>query len=351
MPEIPASQSYFPPSGFDRASGLDGFPGTPTPDSVIQVSVGDKTFDINTTLDGTNTFFEEYPDSPEIERAEQATITHRYCCDYNTAIELATSISRGQLLMDSGGNITRVLSCKLNFKKGGFADFTVVSEGVSFDVPPDEFSVETTELNPALDKHPRYDILSYGDRKLIKSYINTDNLDLQNSALNAISASITGSHRNPALELLLKSNKNIDSFYLPGFKIQWSQYYWAPTELNPGGYIEDPIEQGALPYFFWDTDTTPEHIPDPNAASIFVDLASINPNIYNNGISWLRQADTLTLQRTWFRLTRTWIGGPLGKWDPELYTVTDQETGADDNGNPPYSLPYQTKPDQGGFSF
>jgi hypothetical protein len=301
-------------------------------------------------LDGIATVFEEYPDSPEIERSEQATITHRFICDEYTGGILISAYYRGVLLLDSYGNVTRVLSSKLNHKRANLYDLTITAEGVSFDPPPDEFSVETSELNPGLDKHPRYAQLSYAQRRLVKQNVNTDNLDLETSAFAALKANINtpGNNNNNQLpaaeELLNKYDKGEDSFYLPGFKIQWSTYFWAPQIMNPGGYIEDPISGGGLPFFFWDTNTDSNSTHNPDN-SIFSQMAEINPNMYFGGISWLRQADTLTLQRTWYRLTRTWIGGPLGRWDAELYTVIPDGY----NNIPPFGLAYSTGSNSGGL--
>jgi len=58
--------------------------------------------------------------------------------------------------------------------------------------------------------------------------------------------------------------------------------------------------------------------------TIFDNLAFYNPQSYydNTGklnISWLRQADKQDYQRTWFKVTRTWIGSPIGHWDAQIY--------------------------------
>ena len=141
---------------------------------------------------------------------------------------------------------------------------------------------------------------------------------------------ITSNPRMQAQELAFKLHKAEDSFYLPGFRIQFSQYFSIPIHLNPGGYIEDPIGSGQLPYYFYNTDMPQTANPNNN---IFSDMATINPAIYGGGIYWLRLCDTIQYQRTWFRVTSTWQGAPLGHWDNELYNRINQ--------------PYQTKEDQG----
>jgi hypothetical protein len=61
--------------------------------------------------------------------------------------------------------------------------------------------------------------------------------------------------------------------------------------------------------------------------TIFDDLALFNPQCYSsNGttsgtvnISWLRQSDSVQYARTWFKITRTWVGSVVGHWDVDLY--------------------------------
>ncbi len=326
MPSPPdTSFSYFPPNCFDRADGLEGRPGTPDPISGAYL--------INTSQGGTF-FLEEESNSPEIERSEQGTIVHKFRCNPQTANILITTIGRGYLLIDSAGNTSRVVNSRLSYNKGNVVGIQITAESLSFDLPPDEFSLEVVELNPALTKHPRYNLLTYRERQLVTG-ANLAEVpefaDMYSSILNSIPANVNPllDHRRQAQELALKYHKGEDSFYLPGFRIQYSTFNAFPVPLNPGGYIEDPIGSGNLPYYFWSTAIPQDHNQSNN---IFSQLADINPTIYQTGISWLRLCDTLQYQRTWFRLTTTWQGGPLGAWDAELYTA-----------NP---LPYQTSENQ-----
>jgi hypothetical protein len=312
----------FPPNGFDRAGDDPTHGGTPTVDGQ---NIWSGPF--GTQL-GIPKFFEELPDSPEIERGEQATFTHRFKCDPATAFALLSAYGRGVMLKDSNGVITRVLTSRIQQQKGNYVILTMVSEALSFDNPPDEFDCNVTELNPAIEKHPRYSDLTYFSRQLVRNANISDTLDLKTQYTNTLNVLFGGpsnpTHKNApatekceyneAKELLFKLHKGITSFYMPGFKITYNQYYWYPQPLNPGGYIEDPIASNSLPYYFWSTNGAPD------GPSVFDNAALLNPNIYGNGISWLREADTYSYQRTWFRITSTWRGAPLGHWDHELYT-------------------------------
>jgi hypothetical protein len=278
--------------------------------------------------------FEEFSDSPEIERGEQGTVTHRFHVDGATGLTLLQSLGRGRYLTDSYGNTTRVLTAKLTWGKANQCVLTVVAESISFDTPPDDFRLEVIENNPALEVHPRYAFLPADIRNQVRSVVDAAQQVSMQQALKLLAdyksfdlassigvsppppngAANWGVVQNAVDELLLKRRIGEDTFYLPGFRIIWSQYFFIPPAINPGGYVGDPIVEG-LPYFFWST------TGDPSGLSIFAVMASINPQFYSDGISWLRLCDTLDYQRTWFKLTRSWIGAPYHHWDSQIYSL------------------------------
>jgi hypothetical protein len=100
--------------------------------------------------------FEEYPDSPEIERAEQCTVQHRLKTTWANAQTAIQSLGRGTIVHDSAGNTYRILSSKIQSEKGGLATISITSESISFDSPPDEFQIVPVELGVDIMKHPRY---------------------------------------------------------------------------------------------------------------------------------------------------------------------------------------------------
>jgi hypothetical protein len=323
MPTVLGNQfAYFPPNGLDRADGLENRPGTPS-------TTND--FKVNTSLNGTyGSFLEEEADSPEIERAEQGTIVHKFRCDPETAKVLIATIGRGYTFQDSNGYTSRCVNSRLVYNKGLVCGIQITCESLNWDNPPDEFSLDIVELNPALPKHPRYNALDYGDRYKVNNSIRAESMEYQGMFQNIVNLFTDPTKKEQAKELAFKLHKGEDSFYLPGFRITYSKYFYAPVPLNPGGYIEDPILSGVLPYYFWNTSIPQE--PD-TTNTIFSYLETVNPVIYGNGISWLRLCDTIQYQRTWFKVTATWQGGPLGQWDKELYTIPSQ--------------PYQTEETEG----
>lgn len=312
------------PVGLERADGLGGRPGTTTPAGAVVATA--------------TTYFEEEKTSPSIELAEQATVVHSYKCDWDTALSLVTFPSpyyRGNTFVDSFGNVFKILSTMIQYLPGGHARVEIISEATSFGLPPDEFHVEVVEFNPALQKHPRY--AGLGASKLLtmtQRILYASNTAQQTVALTQIDTDFPPPDpvTNPrtdknacAHELANKLMRGEETFYLPGFRVSWTRYFALPQLMNPGGYIEDPVD-GGLPSYFWSNDQT------PTGNNIFEFLAaSVAPQFFTSGISWLRLSDTQEYSRTWFRITHSWLGGPaggnnvngfyfFGHWDTDIYS-------------------------------
>jgi hypothetical protein len=317
----------FPNSGLDRATGTSGFLGTPTPATQPAYFAPNPNF-----------IFEEDATSPSIERGEQATIVHTFHCDPVVGTTLIQGLSRGVIQQDSYGDFTRILTARMDYERAGKVRITTTSEGLNFDSPPDEFGVEVAEFNPALFRHPSFlPLLSYNVQpgtalipinpaystgpQIIASIIqaaNQSTVQSQNSFLANLNPGNTGNTvvTNLAQLLLSKYQQGVDTFYLAGYKVSWSSYWFLPPLLSPGGYIEDPVYSGFLPAYFWSDNGT------PSGNNIFTYLAEfVDSTLYGNGISWLRLGDSIQYQRTWFKITRQWLAGPYGHWDTDIYPV------------------------------
>ena len=127
-----------------------------------------------------------------------------------------------------------------------------------------------------------------------------------------------------AQEVIQKLWRMEDSPLINGVEITWSSYYFRPPWLNLGSYLEGPAEGATpVPDYFLSTSWPPN-----GTYTIFDNLAYCAPQIYSRSgyssgpvqISWLRDADTIEYQRTWFRVTRKWLGAPIGSWDKDIYS-------------------------------
>ncbi len=139
-----------------------------------------------------------------------------------------------------------------------------------------------------------------------------------------------------AQELIGKLWRMEDSPLINGVEMEHTEFWFRPPPLNLGGYIEDPFGNNpqtgiktaspVVPDYFYSTSNPPnQNFSD----SIFAALSTFNPQCYaTNGqfngpvsISWLRDADVMEFDRTWFRVTRKWLGAPVGCWDMDIYAA------------------------------
>lgn len=359
------------PFGFDRADGVTVLPGggtmgTATPSgSIIALAAGGVTTLANMPI-------EELPESPEIERAEQATITKTFRMSWSECLNRINFLGRGSLVVDTYGNSYLVLSASIHHEEAGTGLMTVVMEAKTFDSPPDEFSIVPVELGVNIIKHPRYFYAFMGDGygstteyqnqmviRLLQNYMDSPSANYRNAIIRILYNSLdcaagvgvqpprwnedtesyfnyatskvsgTNAAKRAAMEIIIKYWRGEETPYMVGYEMTWSQYYFVSPWLNPGGYVEDPMTQSTpqLPEYFY------SRVFPPNGSyTIFDFLPYINPQCYSAdgtyagsvNISWLRKADQVEYQRTWFRITRTWIGSPVGFWDSDLYTTNNR---------------------------
>ena len=363
---MPITFDNLPPSGLDRADG-----------SINQFGTGLTAEQIGSLIEqriatrgpaGDESFLEEDPSSPRYDFSEQTTVQHIFECDCGvpgapgmnngTLAMLLPLIQRGQIFTDSQGDVSRVLNSIVERQPPNRARVTVTTEGLTFGLPPDEFSIEPMEINPDLMKHPRYNYGQNGNtatgygltaqqKGLIRFVLNQQN----NSSAYDAYVSIFGNNNTPAgvwpggpvnwtsvqqqmaWEIIQKTWRGEDTFYLPALVVTWSRYVFPligetlPGD-NPGGYTEDPTNgfDVSIPYWFWSINGTDNNAPSNN---ILQNLATYNTDLYNGGVTYLRKADRLDYVRTWYKYTHTWIGAPTGPkdasgenyiyWDPDLY--------------------------------
>jgi len=371
------------PVGFDKADGVTPLPLQPkgSGGGSVPVGVPDPAGDLTTQANnadfdasGNHCTVAQPPDGlPEIERAEQATFSASFRMVWKSALSFIGVIGRGTFVQDSFSNVWRILSSKLKGERGGTGVFTLVGESISFDSPPDDYQMTPSELGLDIIKYPRYfyalypsgtdfmDLVGVAPNQATRAQVKqaviraiqtyrdspyfpaqgqvTINGIVQNSIVNYFISSLIPTILPPssnetaidvsgdpasllaiaaAGEIIQKLWYQIDNPYIAGFEITWSQYYFAPVYENPGGYIENPV--GIVPDYFIS--------PDGGVHTIFDQMAAINPQCYSSdgtssgttNISWLRKADEVDYQRTWFKVTRKWIGSPVGHWDLQIYS-------------------------------
>src|SRR6185312_154023 len=109
---------------------------------------------------------------------------------------------------------------------------------------------------------------------------------------------------------------------------------------NLGSFLEDP--DFIVPNYFLQPDRPLTELPPRGGITfpvagdnnIFVANAATNPQDFSSDgtvtgttkISWLRKADEIQYERTWFKITYTWVGSAIGYFDSQLYGATARPT-------------------------
>lgn len=132
-----------------------------------------------------------------------------------------------------------------------------------------------------------------------------------------------------AREIIFKLWRQEDIPYAILYQIVYAAFSFKPEFINPGGYIESPI--GIVPDYF----ISPSQ---DGSNSIFDLLSTYNPQSYSQdgtlggvvAISWLRKADETDFSRTWFKIISSWLGSPIGHFDPDLNTSGNRPQNAND---------------------
>jgi len=326
------------PAGPDRADGYNGNLGTASGAGQI----------ITNDSDGQdNIKIQECPDSPQFELAEQETCVHTWDMSYDEAMTRKEYYGRGTVIEDSNNDFWRVLSCTIRTVKGYAAPvkFSVASESLSSNLPPDQFEINPVELGINIIKYPRYfyafnplqsqdpswntsQILNQQVIRVLQNYFeNTTSqyrdalilqlqismsfpgtVNAQGVAIPAEDLSIdlatgqisysptipgyitpicgTDLAKAAAIEIIQKYWRNEETPYIVGCEINWYSYYYIPQFLNPGGYIEDPLTQAnpQLPSDCWDTTGNPDSAEvntDGGPNTVFDLMTVYNPQCYS----------------------------------------------------------------------
>jgi hypothetical protein len=177
-------------------------------------------------------------------------------------------------------------------------------------LPLDDFREETVELYPKVERHstlagadvatrPTHRIAPYTIALAYGAHTADSQLDT-NQPLDTIYGMYDREDDPPGdstwaeqkawgLKLYKWLGLGHETYYLAGIKYSWITHSFVPPEIEQGAFIESP--QGG-------------------------------PLMGDTTFSWLRLADVLEpagVNGSVYKLTSTWLGGPGGHWDPDLY--------------------------------
>lgn len=161
-------------------------------------------------------------------------------------------------------------------------------------LPPDEWNTQPQDLQPRVERTPGFTNLSRAQSRLCANAASPDQsgdtawqtlIDQYNADPNGPG----GNGANAAAVVLADFlRRGIESKYQAAKTYNWILNSFAPFDELLGGWAENPGGPG-------------------------IGYQPAN-------LSWLRLADAQSYSGGIYQLTRTWLGGPDGHWDPILYS-------------------------------
>jgi hypothetical protein len=287
----------------------------------------------------------------------------------------------------------------------GRARLTNVMESISFDTPPDDFWIEASDMNLNIIKNPRYfsalyptsnntmfgglddftatvgagnqtatvaqvkmavirAIQTYQDSPFYPSS-NPVNGEVQNNIIKMFVSGIVPIQINGSTQQITITGgstvaqnacalavaaggeiiQNIwyqeDAPYFPVIILHYVQHFFFSPWINPGCYIEDPIN--VVPDYFMNPISQQQTIPNSGndneqpadgSSTIFDLWATFNPQYFSddgtpNGnfiYSALRMCDTVRFNRTWSDLDQSWMLASVGAWNSLIFSGGNRPT-------------------------
>jgi hypothetical protein len=227
----------------------------------------------------------EQPNSPQLEFGDRVILRRTYRGKY--AVCIAAMAPKGS--MGGGANTGYFMEgCTVEKERGGIGVLREVWAAGGIDspgsqLPPDEFACIPVELNPRIETNWRFDGVTAAEVETCMNAVRGATY-IERDKEAALIAS-TGSQQ--AKDLLEAMQGGAETYYLAGYKYAWVFYAFDAPFLIQGGYIETPGGplQGYLP----------------------------------NTMDWLRLGDAVTYLNGMYRCERSWLGAPIGHWNPKLY--------------------------------
>jgi len=237
----------------------------------------------------------ELRDSGVVTLADRCLRTVKYAGPYSLCLNAL--LARGTF--GSGSNLGWVVtSCKAephsDGKGIGILTINWEAGGASAQMalPCDEFDVQPAELYPRVERNAFFNspteisLVSVTDAY---GAIYGATPDARKESSDKIAAYTDATQKALAQKLVEKLKKGLETFYISGFRYSWTFYTYTVPSIHTGGVIENPG-------------------------------GPLQGRFYN--LSFLRLADAMVpagVNGSMFKVTRTWLGGPLGHWDPDLY--------------------------------
>jgi hypothetical protein len=230
------------------------------------------------------------PDGTSLDLGDRVTWTEVKHGRWSECIAYALTRPKGTLLNfaipGASASDWVVSGTRCDREKPDRGTVTVTWTSLTFSTPPPgEFSVIPLELNPAITSHSTFASLTDAERDQAEACRRAGTWELRGKLQSKINAGASSTLIN---KLLAKWKRGMETYYIAGLKYQITTYYYSSPGCTRGGFRQSP----STPITGW---------------------------TWPSGMSWLRLSDDLSYSQGLYKLTNTWLGGPSGHWDTDIY--------------------------------
>jgi hypothetical protein len=243
------------------------------------------------------------PESGQIVLGERSTLKDVYEGTYANCV--AGLLARGTFGTGTRAGFV-VTNCQVDSIKGARGKLVINWEpggaSATWPLPCADFSCETIELYPRTERHALFNDHSVGGSSadislqmlaLVYAAIHAATREAKLAAQQQVYNYSDTWQSDMGVVLLDKLRKGEETFYMAGMKYTWWDFSYTMPTLTLGGIIQAPAGPGSIP----------SGLP--------------------SNLSWLRLADGLQpvgVNGSMYKHTRTFMGGPTGHWDTDLYS-------------------------------
>ena len=245
----------------------------------------------------------QQPESGRITSSDRIRLTDTYKCyrDMSLTIPnrgtLGTGSRSGWVVSDATFAPERgqIAKYEINWEAGG--------PNCGLTPPATEVKLDNQELYPSVTRNKYFQdadgkfLLQGPDLALAQATVHGSTQYMRQNAMDQLNGRAANPANNPsatlgvALAQMLQNGE--ETFYLAGWRYSVVSYSFTAPSTTLGGIIQVPT-------------------PQPSYYGYF-----------STAVSWLRLADNLEsvgpINSMW-KLAQTWLGGPMGHWNPLLYS-------------------------------
>lgn len=190
--------------------------------------------------------------------------------------------------------------CTMNTERGGLGRLVIEWEaggaGAPYPLPAGDFHLDPQELYPKVERNKFFYsggvyVPTANTVALAYATVHASTPYARANAATQLAGLSDATQRSLGQALAAKLQRGEETYYLAGWRYTYFFFSYTLPAINIGGSIQSPNGIGPV-------------------------------SISDSTISWLRLADSVEnagCSGSMWKITRTWLGGPGGYWDADLY--------------------------------